>query len=629
MRNLKYLIFVCLFYFQLDASAQSPGDSIQLMKEVKISGERFSSNNKTARTEKLDSSNFAKLLNANLADQLNREGNLFIKSYGSGSLSTIALRGTGAAHSALLWNGLQICSPMHGLYDLSLLPTFLLDNITLQYGGSSSSGGNGAVGGAIHLNSDAGSEKKIGVKILSGFGSYGFLQNGISMHLAKNKLFTTTRFYSVAAVNHYSYINPEGNLTTLKNSSYRQNAVSHDLRYGSKDNNFNLHLWYLNNKRKIPPHMLAASSAQEQEDHSFRAATEWYRHKDRWQWALRSGYSTEYLRYKDPATDLDEKSNSRSFQSDGDLNWNMQNGWTFGTQISLLHSEAQASGYPEWKQLNQLNQVVQSTYHRKHLEVNTNLKFGFYNGNALPLLPSLGMLLNISKATGVRMNIASIYRIPTLNDLYWRPGGNPDLKPEHGTSSAVSLFSKYEKSNLSLKAEAGVFYSKLKEVLVWLPASDGVYHVYNIQEVISKGVEGNLSAAWSKKDFHISVTISPQYNLSTIEKTAPQFNAVIGKQLIYTPKVLFKSRSEIKYKSWSLLYDQGYTGYRYVTSDESQWLKPFAVTDISLGWEKKIGAIDLTFLFTIKNALDKSYQVIAWRAMPGRNYQAGVMMSFH
>ena len=27
------------------------------------------------------------------------------------------------------------------------------------------------------------------------------------------------------------------------------------------------------------------------------------------------------------------------------------------------------------------------------------------------------------------------YRIPTLNAMYWQPGGNPDLKPEKGFAS--------------------------------------------------------------------------------------------------------------------------------------------------------------------------------------------------
>lgn len=34
----------------------------------------------------------------------------------------------------------------------------------------------------------------------------------------------------------------------------------------------------------------------------------------------------------------------------------------------------------------------------------------------------------------VKASVSRNYRFPTLNDLYFLPGGNPDLKNEHGFS---------------------------------------------------------------------------------------------------------------------------------------------------------------------------------------------------
>jgi len=52
---------------------------------------------------------------------------VFVKSYGKGSLSTVSFRGTGASHTKVLWEGLNINSPMLGQTDFSLLPgSFLM-----------------------------------------------------------------------------------------------------------------------------------------------------------------------------------------------------------------------------------------------------------------------------------------------------------------------------------------------------------------------------------------------------------------------------------------------------------------------------------------------------------------------
>src|SRR5690606_34105553 len=47
-----------------------------------------------------------------------------------------------------------------------------------------------------------------------------------------------------------------------------------------------------------------------------------------------------------------------------------------------------------------------------------------------PLIGSIGAYQNLGPKSKVRVNVARNYRYPTLNDFYWDPGGNPDLKPE-------------------------------------------------------------------------------------------------------------------------------------------------------------------------------------------------------
>lgn len=45
---------------------------------------------------------------ASMAEWLGRENGVFIKNYGPGNIATITQRGLGAAHTAVLWHGLNI-----------------------------------------------------------------------------------------------------------------------------------------------------------------------------------------------------------------------------------------------------------------------------------------------------------------------------------------------------------------------------------------------------------------------------------------------------------------------------------------------------------------------------------------
>lgn len=79
-----------------------------------------------------------------------------------------------------------------------------------------------------------------------------------------------------------------------------------------------------------------------------------------------------------------------------------------------------------------------------------------------------------------------------MNDLYWRPGGNPDVKPEEGYSYDASI--SYRKSinkHLLFDAEVSGYLMNIDNWILWLP-KDGnqwVWTPQNKRNVRSYGVE--------------------------------------------------------------------------------------------------------------------------------------------
>jgi len=46
-----------------------------------------------------------------------------------------------------------------------------------------------------------------------------------------------------------------------------------------------------------------------------------------------------------------------------------------------------------------------------------------------------------------------------------------------------------------------------------------------------------------------------------------------------------------------------------------------------MSWRNKNRKTPLTLTFAVKNLFEEEYQVMAWRAMPGRSFQLGMLLN--
>ena len=84
---------------------------------------------------------------------------------------------------------------------------------------------------------------------------------------------------------------------------------------------------------------------------------------------------------------------------------------------------------------------------------------------------------------------------PTLNDLYYLPGGNPDLKSEKGTLVDFGSGDDFKLGSNQIHAGISFFYSRVNNWIIWLPTFQGFWEPGNIEKVVSRGLEAN--AGWN------------------------------------------------------------------------------------------------------------------------------------
>lgn len=627
IQPMKKRILLLLLFISPLIKAQDV-DSLHWLKQVDVKGSRIAYPDKIISHQVLDTTLAAKILAPDVAAQLTRESGVFVKSYGQGGVSTVTSSGMGAAHTALLWNGIKLNSPMLGLYDFSLIPSFLLDKVTMQYGGSGALQGSGSVGGAVLLESETDKNEGFNATVMTGISSYGGQQLGVQSGLTNGNVSTNSRVYMRKAKNDFTYKNQYGETVTQKNADSEQEGFAQELKFGNANNSLAAHIWYLKSDYKIPPHMLQANSYQQQKDEAQRYALTWNFKREKSVLTLNAGFVQDKIRFIDSTALLDERSRARSYQADAMYSIYPIQNWQFDFRVSAEKSQAITDAYPKEEKLDQISGTVRVGYSKGKLNTNIALRNGFTNGDALPLLPSAGISYQIAKAIRLRAEGAMVYRVPTLNDQYWQPGGNRDLLPEKGREVSGGLVFEKQVNQISITAEVGVFDILLNDAIVWFPQTGGVYGAENIQRIHSNGINGSVSVKAGEKKWKGELQFRPQWNNSIITKTNAANISSLNKQQIYTPKVIYKGKASISYQNIKVNYYMNYSGYRYTVTDNSKWLDPYLINDLTISYEKNFRKLNVVITAAANNINNINYQVIANRAMPGRNYQLGMVVSF-
>ncbi len=177
-------------------------------------------------------------------------------------------------------------------------------------------------------------------------------------------------------------------------------------------------------------------------------------------------------------------------------------------------------------------------------------------------------------------------------------------------------------------AELTLFNRNIKNWIIWLP-QDNYWVPQNIMEVWSRGSEVNARISYNIGNWKYEFSLLTSYTISTNEKIKNTNDASVGKQLIYVPMYNATGNFSIIHKKWHFNYNQTYTGYRYTSSDNTQFLEPFHLSGIYLKRKTKINKFKTEIFIRADNIFNANYQAMAWRPMPGRHYQTGLTIKLN
>lgn len=618
-----------IFLFCIKAYSQNHTDTIVSLHEINVSssGINYSPGKKSLT---LDSASVQANSFASLAELLTSSSSLYIKNYGPGSSSILSIRGGGASQSIVLWNGIKLENPMLALTDISLVPVIFLDKISIEYGNRCVESGSGAIGGLINLQSQMNFDKGVHASFLSQYSSYNDLMYAAVAGLSTKKISTTIKWFEHRADNNYTFTNlaKQGHpLDTLSNSAYYSKGILNENSFRPGASQLvNLRFWYEATDRQIPPSMTESSSNAKQFDESVRLNGDWKFNFNHLVFSAKAAYMNEVLNYS--VNHSTDNSHFNTLIGIVELNYVINSYHTLKMGVEEVYNSASEKAFGKDVNINRLSFFEVYSFEIKKLKLVSSLQVReeFTDSRIDPLIASLGFDKQILNNLTLKMSATRNYRRPSLNDLFWTPGGNPALLPESGWSADAEIIHLFSGPGYSNTTSVAVYNRDIQNQISWLP--DAAYWSPQNIHAISKGVEFENKFQIKINKFSVSESIGYQYVNSVYGDHALTSKDKSGKQQIYMPNHRISINTDLALNKYLLHITYLFTSFSYTTTDNSSFIDPYQVVNIYLAKAIERKKISVLLHFGLNNLLNESYQVIEYRPMPGRIFNFGIKLNY-
>ena len=617
-------------------------------------------------------------ISLSMADILAYNSSVFVKNYGRATLSTVAFRGTSPSHTQVTWNGMKINSPMMGMTDFSTIPAYFVDQASLLHGSSSINETGGGLGGLVKLGTIPDAPDGFNLQYVQGIGSFSTFDEFLRFTFHNDNWTSSTRFVFSSSPNDYPYINHDKKENIYdddhniigqyypkernRSGAFKDLHLLQEIYYNTKKGDrFGLNVWYINSDRELP--MLTTDYGDErdfenrQKENTLRSVLSWTHSSNDWNMTVKGGYIFTKMNYdyrreitQDNWAEMTRaRSRVNTIFGLAEANYYVNNKWAFSASLSahqhFVHSEdkniIQQNGDKAIVGYDKARIELSASLSAKWQPLN-NLGLGIvlredlFGNRATPLIPAffsdwkpVNMLIGeIPMELTLKGSVSKNYRFPTLNDLYFLPGGNPGLKSEHGFNYDLGVELNLIKSNLFIvNLSANWFDSHINDWIIWLPTFKGFFSPRNVKTVHAYGIESNMDFGlklWKNWYLDINGSFSCTPSINEGEKMSPADQSV-GKQLPYVPKYSSSLTGRVSWKNWSFLYKWCYYSERFTMSSNDYtitgFLPKYFMNNISIEKNLFFRPLDLQLKLAVNNLFNEDYLSVLSHPMPGINFE--------
>ncbi|QKG80044.1 TonB-dependent receptor plug domain-containing protein [Tenuifilum thalassicum] len=625
MRFVKGCIVGAILFPAIVQAQMSIDDTIRV-DEVAIYSTYRQSHTIGTNSFKVDSLKLKTFEGRNLSELLQSSG-ASIRTYGVGGLSSIALRGGSSVHTAVVWNGINLQSPMNGGVNLSQLPTMLFNSIKVQHGGNGTIYGSGAISGIVILESKSLLQQPNGIEVGTIYGdghTRGVVASGkygtqnLALSLKYNGTWADNDF---EFINTYKFGNPR---ERISNAQAKLHGLMADVSVRIGQNSlWNFSGWLTSNDKNVQTLMSSyQASHANQVDNNYALSSNLVSELSKFSVRFKNAYVNAKNRYEDSTSNIYSNNRSKQLINEIELKKEVFSKSEIVAGVGHTIDMAKSDSYIKNAVRNRISAYASmvNRFFDSRVTVATSVRDELVDGDFIPVVASGGVELEVFKWMRLKASAATSYRLPTLNDLYWATttfaSGNPDLKPEHGWNAdgGADFIVSLPAGRLSLSVT--YYITELNDWIVWLPdANDnGRWKPDNFNHGKSNGIEGFLRFNIGSRRIKVISDLSYTYTNSKVY----DIGDYDGKPMIYVPRHRVGGSFSLSYNGFSILYTHSFASERY--TDDQNKLPYYNLGDAVLAYNFSLAGSKASISVGINNVWNEQYQLMRNYAMPLRNY---------
>ena len=622
-------LFVLLF---LVVSFAAMAQDTIVLRSVEVNAEAIRHNQaEQAMERKMDTALLKRLNTITMSQLLIQHSPVFIKTYGPGGVATASFRGTTASHTLVLWNGFQLNAPTLGQVDFSTIPVFMTEQVKLKWG-SGTSANSGGLGGTVNIENEEHFGEGMILDLKQTYGSFNTFGSYITAGYSWASHLLRVKAYRTSSDNDFEYNNigviPH-RVMKQKNASFVDYGLMPEYQWRFRNSLITIVSWNQWSDRNCPQIMpnVNNSSTKEYTDNGY--SRNFISYKTYWNTGkieLKSAYFYEKQHYflesytsaGTPVTSINSKNDANVLHEIVDVNQDLYKSWKLNAKVQFDYEQVTSNNYIGIKDRNTLSFYAAVMGKLLNpIDLRLTMRNDLVDGESKGFFPTATVSYSFICLKGLKLNVgySHNYRSPSLNDLYWNPGGNPDLKPEKGHTVDGNLMYSMTFGDFSLESQLGMYYSEISDWIQWVPTTYRYWVPENVATVVAYGFETHLKLNYNIYNWKFSASGNYVYSNTTDKR---------GLQLIYIPLHHANAFAEVKWKTWNFTYTMEYTGERKTSMNPNEFqgfrLMPYTLHHISFGKQIKRFNID----FKVNNITDEEYMAILWRAMPGRSYEVSL-----
>ncbi len=632
-------------------------DTIPINEVLILGKQDYNQPSAGAVTQRIDTLALMDNISGNLGDILAEQTPVFIKTSSRGALATASIRGAGASHTTVLWNNIPINSSMTGQVDFSLIPIYFTDDLELLYGSAALQHSSGALGGSVAISNKPTWEKGFQTKLIQSVGSYNTYSSFGQLGWSNKTINIRSRTFFESSENNYKYYfqghrtGEESGYRKLENASYQKWGTLNEVFVRINEQDLaGVNLWIQASDRNIPA--LITSSVYNHVENQLDENTKvlaFYKHYDEaFSWELQTAFIHDALSYQlmnqmsdtsEYLVHFDTDNQNQSSITQWNSTYKAVNNWRFSFDVAFRYDKAHTLdkqtdlGYSHTQQsVSTLLSAHKTIGERWNLSA--LLRSQWVQNQSLQPLPYIGAEYLLSKTHQVKLKatVSRNYHFPSINDLYYIPGGNPNLIPEKGTTGELALEQQTNFGNTQFSQSVNTYFSVINNWIQWTPSQFGYWEPANYKKVKTRGIEYNGTLTYQLSNFSSKVRFQYAYTPTTNESDAlTQGDASKGQQLIYIPLHSGSGWVYLNYRKIELNWLTNYLGQRQTSTVHDSDIYPEAsywLTNLSLGTSWNGEQLKLGINGKIDNLFNVEYANLKDRPMPKRNYSIQLKIEF-